>query len=170
MRKSGVVAAIILSVAASGAMAQSADQGSAMSLPKACQTAAQAGSHGQMMDKMNADMSHSMQTGMQGMGQMTETQKGLQQAMMKMSPAMMLGMMAKDADVAWICAMIPHHQGAIDMARAGLKGADNAESKRMAEEAIKMQEKEIATLVAWVEKNADRESRNETTGANSKQQ
>lgn len=47
---------------------------------------------------------------------------------------MMRGMMAKDADVAWISAMIPHHQGAIDMARAGLEGADNSESKKLAEE------------------------------------
>lgn len=86
-------------------------------------------------------------------------------AMNKMSPAMMQGMMAKDADVAWICAMIPHHQGAIDMARAGLAGADNAESKRFAEETIQAQEKEIAKLVSWVEKNAQRESRNETGGA-----
>ncbi len=103
---------------------------------------------------------------MQGMmGQMTETQKGLHEAMMKMNGPMMTGMMAKDADVAWICAMIPHHQGAIDMARAGLKGADNAESHKMAEETIRMQEQEIRKLVAWVEKNAQKENKNETTGS-----
>jgi uncharacterized protein (DUF305 family) len=61
------------------------------------------------------------------------------------------GAIAKDADVSWICAMIPHHQGAIDMARAGLKGSDNAESRRMAEETFQMQEKEIEKLTAWVE-------------------
>jgi uncharacterized protein (DUF305 family) len=78
---------------------------------------------------------------------------------------MMAGMMNMDADVAWICTMIPHHQGAIDMARAGLKGSDNAESHRLAEETIQHQEKEIAKLTAWVEKNAARESKNETTGS-----
>ncbi len=61
--------------------------------------------------------------------------------------------------------MIPHHQGAIDMARAGLRGADNADSRRMAEETIRMQEEEIHKLTAWVERNAERESRNEATGS-----
>jgi site-specific DNA recombinase len=87
---------------------------------------------------------------------------------MRMDGLMMMGMMANDADCAWICVMIPHHQGAIDMARAGLKGADNAESKRLAEETIQSQEKEIAKLIAWVEKNAARESQDETTGSTRK--
>jgi uncharacterized protein (DUF305 family) len=37
------------------------------------------------------------------------------------------------------------------VARAGLKGSDNAESRRMAEETFQMQEKEIEKLTAWVE-------------------
>ena len=72
---------------------------------------------------------------------------------------------AKDADVAWICSMIPHHQGAIDMARAGLKGADNAESKKLAEETIESNERELKKLVAWVEKNARKENKDEATGS-----
>jgi uncharacterized protein (DUF305 family) len=103
------------------------------------------------------------------MGRMSETQRGLMEAMGRMQPAMTEGMMARDADVAWICAMIPHHQGAIDMARAGLRGSDNAESRRMAEETIRMQEEEIRKLTAWVERNAERESRNETTGSTNRQ-
>ncbi len=77
--------------------------------------------------------------------------------MMKMDPAMMTGMMVKDSDVTWICAMIPHHQGAIDMARAGLKGANNAESKRLAEKTIREQERSIAELTEWVSKHAKKE-------------
>lgn len=88
--------------------------------------------------------------------------------MMKLQPAMMEGMMARDADVAWICAMISHHQMAIEMARAGLEGADNAESKRLAEETIKSNEKDKAKLIKWVEKYAVKEERNETTGTPSK--
>ena len=42
-----------------------------------------------------------------------------------------------DADVDFIRGMIPHHQGAIDMARVGLKSGDNPEAKRMAEKTIK---------------------------------
>jgi hypothetical protein len=138
-------------------------------LPEACRMAAQAGSGPSMMRKM--DEMRSSDTGARMLGemnamtqQMGETHRGLMQAMQRMQPAMMEGMMAADADVAWICAMIPHHQGAIDMARAGLAGSDNAESRRMAQETIRMQEDEIAKLTAWVERNATRESRNEATG------
>jgi uncharacterized protein (DUF305 family) len=144
-------------------------QQTAVDLPEACRTAAQASSGDQMMQNMQSmqgNMSQTMQSGMQGMtGQMNETQKGLHEAMMKMNGPMMTGMMARDADVAWICAMIPHHQGAIDMARAGLKGADNAESKKLAEETIRGQEREIAKLVDWVSKHAQSESKNEVTGS-----
>ena len=62
-----------------------------------------------------------------------------------------------DADRDFVQAMIPHHQGAIDMARAALKGADNAESKRLAEKTIGEQEKSIQELVAWLDKNAKKE-------------
>lgn len=164
-------------LATSGAVAQQ-NQGGAMSgqsqqtaveLPEACRTAAQATSGDQMMQQMQSmhgNMSQTMQSGMQGtMGQMNDTQKGLHDAMMKMNGPMMAGMMAKDADVAWICSMIPHHQGAIAMARAGLKGADNAESKKLAEETIESNERELKKLVAWVEKHAQSESKDEATGS-----
>ena len=142
---------------------------SAMNLPEACRSAVQASAPGDMMQKMqdmHRNMSQTMQGNMQGMvDQMNEAQKGLHEAMMKMNGPMMMGMMAKDADVAWVCSMIPHHQGAIDMARAGLKGADNAESKKLAEETIQSNEREIRKLVAWVEKNAQKESKDEATGS-----
>jgi uncharacterized protein (DUF305 family) len=127
--------------------------GSAVKLPEACK-AAVSGKDGGMKD-MQSHMSQAMQS--MGSGQMSETQKGLQQAMMSMNGPMMQGMMAGDPDVAWICAMIPHHQGAIDMARAGLKGADNPESKRLAEKTIKEQEQSIKELTAWLDKNAKKE-------------
>jgi hypothetical protein len=95
-------------------------------------------------------------------GRMTPVQRALLQAMTRMQAGMMQGMTARDADVAWICAMIPHHQGAIAMAQAGLAGSDNPESRRLAEETIRMLREEIAKLVRWVEANGDRESRNES--------
>lgn len=77
--------------------------------------------------------------------------------------------MTKDADLAWICAMIPHHQGAIDMARAGLKGADNTESRRLAEETIKSNERDKAKLIDWIEEYAEKEKQKATTGLSPKQ-
>ena len=137
---------------------------SSIRLPEACRAAAK--SHADMpMQDMHQGMMKNMKQGMghkgMQMGKMSETQQGLHEAMMAMTGPMMQGMTAEDADVAWICAMIPHHQGAIDMARAGLKGADNAESRKMAEETIAAQEKEIAKLTDWVEKYAVEENKDE---------
>ena len=44
--------------------------------------------------------------------------------MMATHGPMMQGMMAEDPDVAFACAMIPHHQGAIQMAEAELRHGD----------------------------------------------
>ena len=129
-------------------------------LPAPCRNLAQ-GAHDPAMKDMMSKMEAQMKDMQAKMGDMTETQKGLHDAMKRMHGPMMEGMMAKDADVAWICAMIPHHQAAIGMAEAGLKGTDNAESRRMAEETIAGQKKEISKLTAWVNKNASRESGNE---------
>ena len=128
------------------------------------------GMHKGMMDNMGQGMQHGVgkeggQDGQGMMGKLDETQQGLHQAMMAMQEPMMTGMMAPDPDVAWICSMIPHHQGAIDMARAGLKRASNAESKKFAEETIAAQEKEIAKLTAWVEKYAAKEIQQEKPAA-----
>ena len=155
---------LILCFASGGASAQTAGAGSAYALPKVCQTGASG-----MMGHLNSGSGETSQGGMQQMNSMSETQKALHQAMMKMQPAMMEGTMAKDADLAWICAMIPHHQGAIDMARAGLKGADNAESRRLAEETIKSNEQDKAKLIDWIEKYAEKENQKATTSLSPKQ-
>jgi uncharacterized protein (DUF305 family) len=58
-----------------------------------------------------------------------------------------------DADVDFFKGMIPHHQGAIDMANVVLKYGKNSETKKLAEEIIKAQETEIAFMKAWLIKN-----------------
>jgi len=88
------------------------------------------------------------------MSGMDEAQKASMAAMMKMHPAMMQGMMAKDPDVAFACGMIAHHQGAIDMAEVELKYGDNDEAKKMAQTIIDAQTKEIAEFTQWLEANA----------------
>jgi uncharacterized protein (DUF305 family) len=59
-----------------------------------------------------------------------------------------------NADVDFARGMIPHHQGAIDMARIELQYGKDPELKKLAEDIIKAQESEIAFLKAWIEKNA----------------
>lgn len=174
MRSPSLVLGLAMALAAGAAQAQTQLQGQpdrgpltpipekiepqqsldGMGLPEPCRAAAEA-ALGQAMP-----MDHGTPQPMgDRVAQLSDTQRGLMQAMMKMQGAMMQGMAAKDADVAWVCSMIPHHQGAIDMARAGLREADNAESRKLAEETIRMQQAEIAKLTRWVEQNAAREGR-----------
>lgn len=105
--------------------------------------------------KAGADMPQSgnMDMGNMPMQGMTEAQRANMDAMMKMRPPMMAGIRAKDPDVAFVCGMIPHHQGAIDMAQFVLKYGDNPETRRMAEKVIKDQRREIDEMTAWLKKN-----------------
>jgi uncharacterized protein (DUF305 family) len=55
-----------------------------------------------------------------------------------------------DADVDFRRHMIPHHQGAIDMAEVALRHAKDPDTKRMAEAIIAEQKREIAEMEAWL--------------------
>jgi uncharacterized protein (DUF305 family) len=89
-----------------------------------------------------------MQSMMEGMG---EAQQMMMQGMIETEGPMMQGMMAEDPDVAFACAMIPHHQGAILMAEAELQHGDSQDMKQMAEKIIADQRREIEELTKWIE-------------------
>ena len=77
--------------------------------------------------------------------------KAYKAAMMKM---MMEGMpMMKftgDADIDFMTRMRMHHQGAIEMAKIVLAHGKDAEVKKLAQDIVTAQEKEIASIDTWL--------------------
>jgi uncharacterized protein (DUF305 family) len=77
-------------------------------------------------------------------------------AYMKGMDRMMKDMMVPytgNADVDFVRGMIPHHQGAIDMAKVVLEHGKDPEIRKLAEAIVKAQEGEIAWMQEWLKKN-----------------
>jgi hypothetical protein len=77
-------------------------------------------------------------------------------AFMSAMQTMMKNMKAKptgNPDADFVLMMMPHHQGAIDMAKVELQYGKNPELRQLASDIVAAQEKEIAQMKAWLGKN-----------------
>jgi uncharacterized protein (DUF305 family) len=55
-----------------------------------------------------------------------------------------------NADKDFLAGMIPHHQGAIDMAEVVLKHGSDPKARKLAQDIITAQKKEIADMQEWL--------------------
>ena len=148
-----LAAAILLGVAGSGlaqetkpahdmsTMGKTADGAAQSMLPDICKTGGVTGGMAPMgsMGGMARDEAHT----------------ALMDGMDQMNSDMMMGSMVEDIDVAFVCGMIPHHQGAISMAKAELQYGDDEWARAMAQKVIAAQEQEMADMLAWLEERAN---------------
>jgi len=76
--------------------------------------------------------------------------RGNEAAMSKMMAAMAVKP-SGDVDTDFVATMVPHHQGAIEMAQAELRHGHNEQLRRIAQEIIVDQTQEIAAMQLAVE-------------------
>ena len=168
--KTLLASVIAATTCASVAFAQDA----AFQLPQECTTVAAPGAmgHGAMdhgaMDHGamgHGTMDHGAMghgapsAGMMGMGDaglesMPEHVQDNMRRMMISMPAMRDGMMHENADVAFACAMIAHHQGAIDMAQVLIAHGEDPQMLALADAIIAAQLVEMDEMRDWLAENA----------------
>ena len=82
-----------------------------------------------------------------------EMHSGLNDSMNEMMNKMTNMKMTGNTDKDFVMMMIPHHEGALEMAEAELSQGHNAELKKMAQKIILDQKKEINELRDWLAKH-----------------
>jgi len=103
-------------------------------------------------------MQQMMQGGMMRPGQagqtasQSEATKAYMAAMERMNGPMMQGVQDSDPDVAFVKGMIPHHQGAIEMAKVALQHGKDEQTKKWANDIVREQQRDMAEMQEWLKK------------------
>lgn len=84
--------------------------------------------------------------------QLTPMQKEYADSMQVMHEGMEKAIYYQDADTAFAAGMLPHHEGAVEMAKIQLKYGKDPVLRKLAEEIIQAQEGEINLMKEWLEK------------------
>jgi uncharacterized protein (DUF305 family) len=92
------------------------------------------------MDKPHGPADAAMQSGMQKMQQ-------------DMADAPITG----DADHDFVAMMLPHHQGAVDMAKVELQYGKDPEMRKLARAIVAAQDKEIGQMRAWLARHPEKQ-------------
>ena len=119
-------------------------------MPAECRTMMQAmpqNCMGMMMKMMGGGMQHGAAMPTQSM---SGAMRGNAEAMERMNGPMMEAMREADPDIAFMKGMIPHHQAAIDMARVVLEFGKDPQTRKLAEDVIREQTREIDEMKAWL--------------------
>lgn len=74
----------------------------------------------------------------------------------RMMKAMQGSAYTGNADEDFVAHMIPHHQGAVDMAEAEIKYGKDPQLKRLAQRMVKSQKQEIAFMKHWQSQHGNR--------------
>jgi len=82
-------------------------------------------------------------------------------SMDKMHMAMAAIVQSGNADADFVRLMIPHHQGAIDMAKVQLLHGKNPQMRRLAQEIITDQQLEIELMQRWLKAHAAADKKEE---------
>jgi uncharacterized protein (DUF305 family) len=82
----------------------------------------------------------------------TSFMHSMEQSMTRMDTGMKSAPMNGNADHDFVTMMMPHHQGAIDMAKAELSYGRDPVMRRLAEEIIVDQQSEIQAMQLWLSK------------------
>ena len=101
----------------------------------------------------NADNPHEgmTMTGPADPKDIADAKAAFEATMADMHGPMMDGMAYPDPDAAFVLGMIPHHQGAIDMANVVLKYGSDAEARALAQHIMADQELEIRQMNSWLD-------------------